>query len=332
MEGMMWVNEFGDEQADGEGGSAEFPFEVDPDSWVLVGYEGDGGEVRLPDAVTGIDADVFEESDITGIDLSRTRVRFIEQGAFYECHDLADIKLPDCLEAIGEMAFMGCDSLRSARIPVSVNEIEYRAFCDSAVEPVAFAELLCAKPNMVRHVIEAIDGDGPEGTPDGLMRLIGEDIHGLLDEVAIRMSDTPDEAREYSARLEEFYTGDRGFRLKPTDEMEEAARRISAKYAEYGSEAAELEVGDDRIKIGPMVFSAGIADGTMAMTANEGALALLIWCLFHDVDGAEDEAADACDDVLAFKRALDLYEKAFPEDSDRLGDEEERLMDLLYRG
>lgn len=59
----------------------------------------------------------------------------IGANAFYKCVHLANITLPDKLEAIGKSAFYGCTSLTSIKIPDNVTQIAAKTFqnCDRLV-------------------------------------------------------------------------------------------------------------------------------------------------------------------------------------------------------
>lgn len=56
----------------------------------------------------------------------------IPQGAFANCTALKSIALPEGVEKIGPMAFMGDERLQSAVLPQSLTEVSYRAFYNCA--------------------------------------------------------------------------------------------------------------------------------------------------------------------------------------------------------
>ncbi len=72
---------------------------------VLRSYNGNGGNVIIPDGVTSIGDYAFEG-----------------------CESLASITIPDGVTSIGDFAFIGCESLASITIPDGVTSIGYRAF------------------------------------------------------------------------------------------------------------------------------------------------------------------------------------------------------------
>lgn len=88
---------------------------------VLVGYNGEGGEVIIPDGVTSIAANVFKNNK------SITKVVFPEglisigNSAFEMASYLTEVKFASTIESIGQKAFKGCMSLESADFEVLEN-------------------------------------------------------------------------------------------------------------------------------------------------------------------------------------------------------------------
>lgn len=72
---------------------------------ILTKYTGDGGNVDIPDGVTGIGS-----------------------GAFLNCTGLISVRIPNGVQKIGEAAFRGCTGLTNAVVPDSVSEIDANAF------------------------------------------------------------------------------------------------------------------------------------------------------------------------------------------------------------
>jgi uncharacterized protein YjdB len=62
------------------------------------------------------------------IDLSGSTITAIPEGAFYFCHNLAGIIMPNSVTSIGKVAFVACNSLASVIIPDSVTSIGESAF------------------------------------------------------------------------------------------------------------------------------------------------------------------------------------------------------------
>ncbi len=102
-------------------------FELD-ENGVLVGYRGPGGDIVIPDDVTGIAGWVFSEFDaLTGVTIPGS-VKSIGEGAFQKCPKLTSVKLAKGVEEIGMRAFSECPKLKNLTIPSSVTNISYYAF------------------------------------------------------------------------------------------------------------------------------------------------------------------------------------------------------------
>ena len=72
---------------------------------VLKKYQGQGGDVAIPEGVTSIGRE-----------------------AFYYCQSLTSVVIPEGVTYIGDSAFEGCSSLTSVVIPKGVTSINDRAF------------------------------------------------------------------------------------------------------------------------------------------------------------------------------------------------------------
>ena len=112
---------------------------------VLYKYIGPGGDVVIPDGVTGIGCDAFKEctnlqsvvipEGVTGIGcvfnectslqsiIIPEGVTRIEQDAFYHCTSLTEIMIPNGVTYIGSGAFFGCTNLKRVRIPSTIQRL-----------------------------------------------------------------------------------------------------------------------------------------------------------------------------------------------------------------
>ena len=77
---------------------------------ILVKYNGNDGDVAIPDGVIGIGNDVFNQ-----------------------CKTLETIYIPDTVVSIGDKAFCDCENLESITIPDTVKHIGIGAFCGCSV-------------------------------------------------------------------------------------------------------------------------------------------------------------------------------------------------------
>ena len=98
-------------------------------------YKGNDSEVVIPDGVTSIQAEVFQNHDeiisIT-IPASVTEIKdtvgWNGKGAFENCKGLKNVTMAPGLTKIGQHAFKNCSSLTSLSIPEGVKEIGTSAF------------------------------------------------------------------------------------------------------------------------------------------------------------------------------------------------------------
>lgn len=103
---------------------------------LLKKYNGEGGDVVIPEEVTRIDSNAFLIPDkLTGITLPPEMTR-IQEKTFAGCGSLKKVAFPKELEEIGASAFSGCKQLESIDLPESVTEIASSAFsgCKSLKE------------------------------------------------------------------------------------------------------------------------------------------------------------------------------------------------------
>ena len=84
-------------------------------------------EIVLSNNIDTINRYEFSELNLWKIDIPN-RVTKIEEGAFYDCRWLQEIRLPDSLEIIGTDAFYECTRLTEITIPKNVVDIGDGAF------------------------------------------------------------------------------------------------------------------------------------------------------------------------------------------------------------
>ncbi len=95
---------------------------------VLKKYVGPGGDVVVPEGVTGIEANAFREClQLTGIALPDS-VICIGDGAFLNCTNLKKLSLSKCLHSIGKSAFEKCEALKSISLPAGITSIQPYTF------------------------------------------------------------------------------------------------------------------------------------------------------------------------------------------------------------
>ncbi len=95
---------------------------------VLTNYNGDGGDVTIPNGVTGIGKRAFAYcSRLTSVSIPDS-VKSIGDSAFYYCDNLKKITIPNSVTYIGDEAFYYCYRMEGISIPNSVKSIGAHAF------------------------------------------------------------------------------------------------------------------------------------------------------------------------------------------------------------
>ena len=95
---------------------------------MLVGYNGNGGQVTVEDTSISVIADAFRErTDITGIILGNS-VTALSPGAFENCTSLSAFVASKYLKTVGARAFAGCSALVQADLLDGVTAIGENTF------------------------------------------------------------------------------------------------------------------------------------------------------------------------------------------------------------
>ena len=95
---------------------------------VLKKYQGQGGDVVIPEGVTSIGASAFSGCSSLASVVIPEGVTSIGDEAFYYCQSLTSVVIPEGVTSIGGEAFKYCSSLTSVVIPKGVKSIGNWAF------------------------------------------------------------------------------------------------------------------------------------------------------------------------------------------------------------
>ena len=98
----------------------------------ITGYTGAGGDVAIPDTITGrpvasIESNAFLYGGLTNVTIPGS-VTSIGDFAFYGCSNLASVTLSNGVASLGRQVFFDCTSLTSLTLPGSVTSTGLEAF------------------------------------------------------------------------------------------------------------------------------------------------------------------------------------------------------------
>lgn len=82
--------------------------------------------VIIPATVTEIGYGAFQETSLTSVNLSG--VKTINENAFYNCKQLAEVKFAEGLTSFGYQPFSGCTALTEIDLPSTLCSLAYQAF------------------------------------------------------------------------------------------------------------------------------------------------------------------------------------------------------------
>ena len=130
-------------QAEGamEEGDYQYTVNDDGESVAITKYIGEGGEVTVPSTLGGMKVTKIGGYEEQGVHHgafwschSVTKVTVPEgitsigDSAFWPCHNLTEVSIPSSVESIGKSAFSYCTSLREINIPDGIESIEESTF------------------------------------------------------------------------------------------------------------------------------------------------------------------------------------------------------------
>ena len=94
---------------------------------VLILYSGDKNEVIIPDSVSAIGDDAFENNGLSKVTIP-SGVTYIGKYAFSGCSSLESVTIPEGISELAEGLFMYCSALEKVTIPAGITMIDDGAF------------------------------------------------------------------------------------------------------------------------------------------------------------------------------------------------------------
>ena len=123
--------------------------------------------ITIPWSVTKIDDSAFEDCrSLAKLEFeSESQLKTIGAWAFYNCHNLPQIELPEGVTEIGDAAFYGCVYAESLKLPASVKKIGDNAFalCSKLTRMNVDAVL---PPTIVEKTFYEVSRKAPVYVPD----------------------------------------------------------------------------------------------------------------------------------------------------------------------
>jgi len=134
--------------------TSDFEYEVNNNQITITGYNGNVGNVRIPERinnlpVTRIGEGAFSENQLASVAISNS-VTHIGNTAFYK-NQLTGISIPNSVTYIGEGAFAE-NQLTSITIPNSVTFIGNNAFVDNQLTRIILPDNVNIEPNAFNYI------------------------------------------------------------------------------------------------------------------------------------------------------------------------------------
>ena len=190
---LVW--EYNDSQLSIAGYGDMYDYDIEPQPWQE--YRNKITQISLPNGMTSVGASAFAECkylksvtipstvkkihdssfedcrSLESVTFAGTALREIGDWAFYNCHSLKDITIPEGVTSIGKAAFFDCSHLNELTLPSTVQTIEDNAFGQCA--QVKKMNVKAAVPPVVEsETFEDIDRSIPVLVPQGTLKLYRE--------------------------------------------------------------------------------------------------------------------------------------------------------------
>ena len=128
-------------------------------------YEGEGGEVVVPEGYTAIGMSAFAYKKVTSVTIPKS-VKVIGVKAFMGCDRLVRLRIESPDIVIKALAFLGCDSLCELILPENFRAIDVFAHMDRF----AYYRFFQGAERAARHALYWIVDGMPKGAPTDLLQ------------------------------------------------------------------------------------------------------------------------------------------------------------------
>lgn len=140
-----------------EAPASDFQYEEADGKIIIKHYTGESMEIAIPAQIDGKDVVAigdycFANGKITRVACPDT-LETIEEFAFANCYDLAEISLNEGLQNIEKDAFLYCESLEYVNIPSTVEFVDELAFSAAGIKEINF---LCGSVEWVNGAFNSI--------------------------------------------------------------------------------------------------------------------------------------------------------------------------------
>ncbi|MGN0235772.1 MAG: leucine-rich repeat protein [Paludibacteraceae bacterium] len=131
--------------------------------------------ITIPAGVTYIGVSAFEDCrSMTSVTFAGNKVETIGDWAFYNCHSLRNLTLPEGVEEVGLAAFYGCTYLNELVIPSTMKKIADNGFAGCERMQMMYVNAL-VPPTIEAKTFEDVDRETPVFVPRGTIGLYQAD-------------------------------------------------------------------------------------------------------------------------------------------------------------
>ena len=127
------------------------------------------GGITIPAGVTRIGISAFEDCrSMDSVIFAGNNVEEIGAWAFYNCHSLRNLTLPEGVEEVGLAAFYGCTYLKELTIPSTMKKIADNGFAGCEKMQTMYVNAL-VPPTIEAKTFEDVDRATPVFVPKGTL-------------------------------------------------------------------------------------------------------------------------------------------------------------------